>query len=497
MKKIKDIILAIDQGTSGTTCLAVDTELNVIAKSNMEFEQHFPRPGWVEHRPEQIWDSVCLAVKKIIDKGKFNVSQIAGIGITNQRETILIWDKESGKPIYNAIVWQDRRTSNFCDHLKKENHQKRVHELTGLILDPYFSATKLSWLLKNIDGAAEKAKAGQLLAGTIDTYLLWKLTGGRVHATEASNASRTMLWELEGNDWSDELCDLFKIPEKILPEVKYCNANFGTTRNISCLPDGIPIHGILGDQQSAMFAQACFRSGQAKCTYGTGGFVMLNTGNKPVYSNNQLLTTIGWKLENETIYALEGSSFMAGAVVQWLRDGLGFFDSAAEVEALAQKVDSSNGVVLVPAHSGLGAPYWNSEARGSITGITRGTTKAHIARAALEGISLQIMDLLRAMERDISKPLSSLKVDGGAAANNLLMQMQADFINLPVQRPEMQESTALGAVFMAGLGMGVWSDLAALEKSWKLDREFKPSTSERELYIIENSWRCAVDKLLE
>jgi len=494
MKNKKDVILAIDQGTTGTTCLAVDTELNIISKSNTEFEQHFPKPGWVEHNPEQIWASVCNSIKSVLDEGKIDPSLIKTIGITNQRETSLIWDRKSGTPVYNAIVWQDRRTSDFCEQLKSENHEDKIKKITGLVLDPYFSATKLAWVLDNIEGARKQAEAGKLIAGTMDTYMVWRLTSGLVHATEVSNASRTMLWPLEGNNWDDELCNFFRIPKNLLPSVQLCNGDFGVTKNVPYLPDGIPIRGILGDQQSAMFAQACFEPGEAKCTYGTGAFVMLNTGSKPVFSQNKLLTTIGWKIGEKTVFALEGSSFMAGAVVQWLRDGLNFFDSASQIESLAQTVNSSNGVVLVPAHSGLGAPYWQPHARGLISGLTRGTTKAHIARAALEGIALQTMDLLAAMKNDMGKPLSSLKVDGGAAANNLLMQMQADFIGVPIKRPKILETTALGAVFMAGLGAGIWNDLDSLGKTWKLDREFEPTMSTEQLSGIKEQWKVAVNK---
>ncbi|MCA9662792.1 MAG: glycerol kinase GlpK [Myxococcales bacterium] len=486
-----DLILAIDQGTTGTTCLIVDRQLRVLARANREFPQHFPRPGWVEHGPEELWASVLEALAETLAKAAVDTSRIAAIGITNQRETSLVWERATGRAIHRALVWQDRRTADTCAALKESGDEPRIRELTGLVCDPYFSATKLAWVLDNVAGARDRATAGDLAAGTIDTYLVWRLTGG-AHVTEPSNASRTMLWPLAGGGWSDELCERLRVPKAILPEVRGCTAEFGATKGVPGLPDGIPIHGIAGDQQAALFGQACFRPGEAKCTYGTGAFVMLNTGTSPTPSEHGLLTTVGWQLGDETTYCLEGSAFMAGAVVQWLRDQLGFFTSAAEVEGLAASVPDSGGVILVPAHTGLGAPHWRPHARGLISGITRGTGRAHIARAALEGIALQITDLLTAMAGDLGAPLTTLKVDGGAAANDLLMQLQADLLGVPLQRPTILETTALGAIFLAGLGAGIWSNLDEVSATWALDRSFTPGGDPEKLAALKESWARAV-----
>ena len=488
----RDLILAIDQGTTGSTCLLVDPQLRVLARATREFPQHFPQPGQVEHDPDELWGSVLAAIGDVLDQSGAPATRIAAIGITNQRETSLVWERASGRPLHRALVWQDRRTAPACEALRAAGREDTVRARTGLVLDPYFSATKLAWVLDHVDGARARAAAGELAAGTIDTYLVWRLTGGAAHVTEPSNASRTLLWPLAGGDWDDEMCALFRVPRAILPRVLPCTADFGKTRGVPGLPDGVPIHGIAGDQQAALFGQACFAPGEAKCTYGTGAFAMLNTGAVPVASRHGLLTTVGWQIGDRTTYCLEGSAFMAGAVVQWLRDGLGFITKASEIEALAATVPDSGGVVLVPAHAGLGAPYWRPHARGLISGITRGTTRAHIARAALEGIALQIADLLRAMSADIGAPLKVLKVDGGAAANDLLMQLQADLLGVPIARPTMLEATALGAVFLAGLGAGVWSDTAALAGAWKQDRAFTPSPPSAELEALRRTWERAV-----
>jgi glycerol kinase len=490
----KDLILAIDQGTTGTTCLLVDAHLNIKARATREFAQHFARPGWVEHDPDELWASVCGAVSDALEKSEAAASSIAAIGITNQRETSLIWDRRSGSPICRALVWQDRRTTETCQALKAAGHEELIRKTTGLVLDPYFSATKFAWILDNVDGARKKAEEGDLAAGTVDTYLIWRLTGGKAHFTDPSNASRTMLWPLTGSGWSEELCSILRVPSAILPQVLPCKASFGTTSGVPGLADGIPICGVIGDQQSALFGQACFEPGQAKCTYGTGAFAMLNTGETPAESSSGLLTTIGWRLDEHTVYCLEGSAFMAGAVVQWLRDGLGFFSKASEIEALAASVEDSGGVVMVPAHTGLGAPHWRPQARGLICGLTRGTTRSHIARAALEGIALQIADLLDAMAADTGRPLRSLRVDGGAAANDLLMQMQADLLGVRLERPTTLETTALGAVFMAGLGIGMWSDTKALKAAWKKDREFIPSADAQKTAALRHAWKRAVEK---
>jgi len=487
-----DLILAIDQGTTGTTCLLVDASLKVLARATREFPQHFPQPGWVEHDPEELWQSVLAVIADAMAHSGADTARIAAIGITNQRETSLVWDRRTGTAIHRALVWQDRRTAGVCEALKADGREPAIRERTGLVLDPYFSATKLAWVLDHVSGARTRARNGELAAGTIDTYLVWRLTAGASHVTEPSNASRTLLWPLAGGGWDHDLCELLRVPHQVLPEVRPCTANFGLTRGVPGLPDGIPIHGIAGDQQSALFGQACFAVGEAKCTYGTGAFVMLNTGKRPVPSQHGLLTTVAWQIGDETTYCLEGSAFMAGAVVQWLRDGLGIITKASEIEALARSVEDSGGITLVPAHAGLGAPHWRPYARGLITGLTRGTTRAHLARAALEGIALQISDLLLAMAADTGAPLRTLKVDGGAAANDLLMQLQADFLGVPLARPTMLEATALGAVFMAGLGVGLWSDTRALSAAWKEDRGFTPSPATPQRNELRRAWDRAI-----
>ena len=487
-----DLILAIDQGTTGSTCLVVDTSLRILGRSTVEFPQHFPQPGWVEHDPQELWGSVVTALQQALKAADADPARIKAIGITNQRETSLIWDRATGKPLHRAIVWQDRRTADHCAQLRADGHETMVRAETGLVLDPYFSGTKLAWVLDHVEGARARAENGELAAGTIDTYVLWRLTGGKAHATEPSNASRTMLWPLRGGGWSDALCDLLRVPKAMLPQVHASAHRFGTTVSVPGLPDGIPICGIAGDQQSALFGQACFAAGEAKCTYGTGAFVMMNTGEKVVPSQHGLLTTVGWQVGEHTTYCLEGSSFMAGAVVQWLRDELGFFSSAAEVEALARTVNDAGGVVLVPAHAGLGAPHWRPEARGLIRGLTRGTGRAHIARAALEGIALQVTELLDAMAADLGAPLAGLRVDGGAAANNLLMQIQADLVGLTLQRPTMLEATALGAISLAGLGAGLWSDTSALRDAWVQDRAFEPAGDADTIAALRKAWAEAV-----
>ncbi len=487
-----DLILAIDQGTTGSTCLVVDANLRVHGRATVEFPQHFPKPGWVEHDPDELWSSVLTALAQALNSADANLASIKAIGITNQRETSLVWDRATGAPLHRAIVWQDRRTAEHCAKLRAAGHEDSVRAQTGLVLDPYFSGTKLAWVLEHVDGARARAEAGELAAGTIDTYVLWRLTGGKVHATEPSNASRTMLWPLRGGGWSEALCELLGVPQAMLPEVHPSAHAFGTTLGVPGLPDGVPICGIAGDQQAALFGQACFTAGEAKCTYGTGAFVMMNTGEKIVPSKHGLLTTVGWHIGDTTTYCLEGSSFMAGAVVQWLRDELGFFSSAAEVEALARSVDNAGGVILVPAHAGLGAPYWRPDARGLIKGLSRGTGRAHIARAALEGIALQVTELLDAMAADLGAPLAGLRVDGGAAANNLLMQIQANLLGLPLQRPAMLEATALGAISLAGLGSGLWSDTHALRDAWVQDRAFTPSGDAAEIASLRKAWAEAV-----
>ncbi len=485
-------VIAIDQGTTGSTVLVLDETLTIRGRGYKEFRQIYPRPGWVEHDPEDIWASVIAALGQALQG--IEVSSIAAIGITNQRETSVLWDRKTGNPAHHAIVWQDRRTADRCADLKARGKEARVKQLTGLTLDPYFSGTKIHWMLGNVGGLAASAKAGEIAFGTIDTFLIWRLTGG-LHVTDVTNASRTLLMDLSTLAWSDELCETVGVPKQVLPEIVASSGSIGKTKGVPGLPDGVPIAGIAGDQQSALFGQACFSPGDAKCTYGTGAFILMNTGDKPVASKSGLLTTVGWKLANgELRYALEGSAFIAGAAVQWLRDGLQFFSSAKEVEALATSVPDSGGVIVVPAFAGLGAPHWRPEARGSITGLTRGTTRAHIARATLEGIALQNVDILTAMANDAGQALGTLKVDGGAAANDLLMQFQSDVLGVEICRPAMVETTALGAAFLAGLGAGVWKDQDQIRKTWKLDRTFMPTSDRARVKEHLGRWDAAVAK---
>jgi len=452
-----DLIVAIDQGTTGTTVLLVDAARTVRGRGYQEFAQIYPRPGEVEHDPEAIWSSVLGALGQAL--AGIDTRRIAALGITNQRETTLLWEREGGRPVANAIVWQDRRTAPFCAALKAAGHEAAVRERTGLVLDPYFSGTKIRWLLDNVSGLRARAEAGAIAFGTVDTFLIWRLTGGQRHVTDATNASRTLLYDLRAGVFTDELCGLLGVPRALLPEVGPSAGTLGHTRGVPGLPDGTPIAGLAGDQQAALFGQDCTDPGDAKCTYGTGAFLLMNIGPEPRLSTRGLLTTVAWRLEagpaQRTAYALEGSAFVAGALVQWLRDGLGIIAAAAEIEPLARSVPDSGGVTIVPALTGLGAPHWRSEARGLISGITRGTTRAHIARAALEAIALQNADLVTAMQADAGRPINNLRVDGGAAANDLLMQIQADLLGVQIFRPEMVESTALGAAKLAALGVGL------------------------------------------
>lgn len=480
-------ILAIDQGTTGTKVLVTDLALNVIAEKSTPFEQHFPNPGWVEHDLEQIWKSVESGIQSVLEK--VNSKEVLAIGITNQRETVGFWEKETVTPLCKALVWQDRRTANRCAELKERGFEATVHKKTGLLLDPYFSSTKIEWVLKNNPAVHTALAKGSLAIGTIETFLLAKLTGGKVHATEPSNASRTMLMNLESKTWDPELLTMFGVSENILPQIKPTFGEFGKTISICGLPEGIPISGMIGDQQSALLGQAAIEKGQAKCTYGTGAFLLMNTGKKPVLSSHRLLTTIAWMLPHgETTYALEGSAFMAGATIQWLRDGLKMFSSSAEVEALAGEVSSPEGVFLVPAFTGLGAPHWDPNARAIIGGLTRGSGRAHIARAALEGVALQNVDILKAMEKDLGENLAHLSVDGGACKNNLFMQIQSDLLGVKLKRPKMIETTSLGAVFAAGVGAGHWKSLNEVQQSWKLDREFSPAMSHEQRESRHRDW---------
>ena len=491
-------VVAIDQGTTGSTVLVVDEALNVCARGYCEFPQIYPQPGWVEHDPEQIWRSVTAALAAALGEIKLGRDEIAAIGITNQRETTLCLDA-AGRPLHNAIVWQDRRTADHCARLRSDGLEDMFRARTGLVLDPYFSGTKMAWLLGQVPGLRAQAEGGTARFGTVDTFLIHRLTGGERFVTDGSNASRTLLFDLQARRWDPELCRLLGVPMAALPEVVPSQGVCGYTRGVPGLPDGIPIAGIAGDQQAALFGQQCFAAGEAKCTYGTGAFLLLNTGNRVVPSRNGMLTTLGWERpgdggQPEVCYALEGSAFVAGAMVQWLRDGLGIIQSAAEIEPLARSVPDSGGVVAVPALAGLGAPYWRPEARGLLWGLSRGTTKAHIARAVLEGIALQNCDLLSAMEADAGLRLGSLRVDGGAAQNNLLMQLQADVLGVPLQRPQMLESTALGAVLLAGLGVGVWRSLAEVTQARRVDRAFRPQLAATEVAAMKARWAEAVKR---
>ncbi|MEC8423274.1 MAG: glycerol kinase GlpK [Myxococcota bacterium] len=480
----------MDQGTTGSTALLLDRNVRVVAACNVEFPNHYPAPGLVEHDVAEIWASIESAVRGALEKA--GEVKIVAIGITNQRETSLFWDRHTGAPIHRALVWQDRRTADRCAALKAAGQEALFREKTGLVLDPYFSGTKAAWLLDHVDGARTRAAAGDLLFGTIDAWLCWKLCG--THATDPSNAARTLLFNIQQMEWDAELCDILGVPMASLPRVCDNAEVLGHTQGLGFLPDGIPVAGMAGDQQSALFGQACFESGEAKCTYGTGAFVLMNTGTAPVQSKTGLLTTVGWRVDGVTTYALEGSAFIAGAAVQWLRDGLGIISTAAEIEQLAGSVEDSGGVVFVPALAGLGAPHWRPDARGLFTGITGGTTKAHIARAVLDGIALQIGDILRAMSADAGTPLTELKVDGGAARNNLLMQFQADVLGVTCVRPTVLETTALGAAFLAGLGAGVWDSAAGIRAAWVEDQRFVPSMDAETRAAHLAAWASAVPK---
>jgi len=485
-------LLSIDQGTTGSTVLVMSDDGVVRSRVTREFPQHFPQPGLVEHEPEEIWASVTDALGEALRAASVSPEQCAAIGITNQRETTLLWDRASGRAVHRAIVWQDRRTSARCAELKAKGLEPLFRERTGLVLDPYFSGTKLEWLLDHVDGARPRAERGEWVFGTVDSFLVQRLTGGALHITDATNASRTLLFDIQRGAWDDELLGHLRIPRAVLPEVRGSSEVYGHTRGVPGLPDGIPIAGIAGDQQAALFGQACFEVGEAKCTYGTGAFLLMNTGSEPVRSQNGLVTTIAWRIGRETVYCLEGSAFVAGSAVQWLRDQLGIIRSAGEIEALAARVSSSEGVVFVPALTGLGAPYWDPEARGLITGLTRGTSAAHIARATLEGIAFQISDLAAAMTSDAQRPITRLRVDGGVSQNELVMQFQSDLLGVPVDRPSSIETTALGAAYLAGLATGVFADRAAIRRAHKLDKTWAPkmASDERQQHLLR--WRQAV-----
>ena len=484
------IILALDQGTTSSRTIAYNSKGKPIATSQQDFEQLFPKNGWVEHDPEAIWQSQIKTINEVFTKG-ISANDVVGIGITNQRETTIVWHKDTGEPIYNAIVWQDRRTASYCDELKSTGQEELIQEKTGLIIDAYFSATKLRWILHNVAGANDLAKNGKLCFGTVDTWLIYKLTKGKVFVTDVSNASRTMLFNIHILKWDTELLNLFDIPKAILPEVKSSSEVYGHTELFNYK---IPICGIAGDQQAALFGQLCTKKGMVKNTYGTGCFLLMNTGKKPVKSQNNLLTTIAWQINGKTQYALEGSVFVGGAAVQWLRDGINLINDVSEIEALASSVPDSDNVVVVPAFTGLGAPYWDPYARGSIMGISRGTTKGHIARATLEGIALQVYDIVKAMERDSNMHITELRVDGGATANNLLLQIQSDIFDCDVVRPTNLETTALGAAYLAGLAVGVFKSKDALSEYWEKDKTFKPQTNKEGQLKLINLWHKAVNR---
>ena len=488
-------ILSIDQGTTGTTILLMDAEGEIVGKESREFTQYYPKPGWVEHDAIEIWEVTCQVVVDLVSA--YNAkNQIIAIGVTNQRETTVIWDRRTGNPIHPAIVWQCRRTSEICSDLKKQGLEEKIKSKTGLVTDPYFSSTKVLWILDQVDNARSLADQGYLAFGTIDSWLLWNLTDGSSHATDLTNASRTMLFNINTLQWDEELLEIFQVPVSILPEVHPSSNIFGTTKGLEFLPDSIPISGMAGDQQAALFGQLCTQSGVAKNTYGTGCFLLLNTGDQPIQSESGLLTTLACSLDQKPTYALEGSVFIAGAAIQWLRDELHFVDSAAETEVLAESLNDSDGVFVVPAFTGLGAPYWDPNAKGAILGLTRGTTPSHIVRASLESIAFQSADLVEAMIYDAGLQLHQLRVDGGAASNNFLMQFQADLLGVDIERPRHIETTAIGAAYLAGLGVGLWGNIDELELHRQVDRVFSPQMSKLQRQDKLSAWRNAVKRVL-
>ncbi len=490
------VVIALDQGTTSSRAILFDHAGSVVGVAQREFQQIFPQPGWVEHDANEIWESQLAVTRQVMSQSGVTAADIAALGITNQRETTLLWDRKTGKPIHNAIVWQDRRTASFCDSLRAAGHVDLVQQKTGLIIDAYFCASKIRWILDNVDGARQRAEKGELAFGTIDSWLFWNLTAGRIHATDVTNASRTMLLNIATCQWDDELLSLLKIPRSLLPQVLPSSHVYGETE-AELLGGSVKIGGAAGDQQSALFGQNCTRDGMAKNTYGTGCFMLMNVGDKPLASKNRLLSTVACSATDKPDYALEGSVFIGGAAVQWLRDGLGIIQHSSDVEALAATVADSDGVYLVPAFAGLGAPHWDSYARGTIVGITRGTTRGHIARAALEGIAFQVADVLDAMKQDAGSPIAELRVDGGACANDLLMQFQADIMQVPVVRPKVIETTALGAAFLAGLAVGYWSGVDEIQKVWQTDKVFQPTMSVDEVAFRRSRWTKALDRSRE
>ncbi|HRW85410.1 MAG TPA: glycerol kinase GlpK [Bacteroidales bacterium] len=487
---MKKYVLSLDQGTTSSRAIIFNSDGLPVASAQTEFRQYYPKPSWVEHDPAEIWTTQLDVARKAMKKASLKGEDIAAIGITNQRETTIAWNRKTGKPVHRAIVWQDRRTAGYCDSLKHQGLQDKIRKKTGLIIDAYFSATKIKWILDNVKGARQLAEKGDLAFGTVDTWLLWNLTGGKMHITDVTNASRTMLFNINTLKWDKELLELFNIPGKILPEVRTSSEIYGDTGNLFSVP--VPVAGIAGDQQAALFGQMCTEPGMVKNTYGTGCFMVMNIGEKPIASKNNLLTTIAWKIGDQTTYALEGSIFIAGAVVQWLRDSLGVIKKSADVEKLVATVTDSGGVFFVPAFAGLGAPYWNQHARGTITGLTRGSTTAHIARAALDSIAFQTLDVLEAMKQDSNINIKELRVDGGAVVNNGLMQFQSDILRVLVIRPVITETTALGAAYLAGLATGYWKGISVIKNQWKVERQFKPSAKTTEVKKLVAGWRRAV-----
>lgn len=491
---MKKYILALDQGTTSSRAIVFDKKGNIISIAQKEFTQYFPKPGWVEHDPLEIWATQTGVAAQAIANKNLNAENIAAIGITNQRETVVVWNKKTGQPVYNAIVWQDKRTSDFCDELKQQGHTDLIRNKTGLVIDSYFSATKVKWILDNIDGARASAEAGELVLGTIDTWLIWNFTKGEQHITDVTNASRTMLFNINTMQWDDELLALFSIPKSMLPQVKQSSEIYGYTKS-TFYDTKIPIAGIAGDQQAALFGQMCTKPGMVKNTYGTGCFMLMNIGGKLIASKNNLLTTVAWKINDKTTYAFEGSVFIAGAVVQWLRDGLKIIRTSADVESLAKSVDNSEGLYFVPAFSGLGAPHWNQHAQGTMFGMTRGTTDAHIARAALESIAYQTMDILKAMEADSGISIKELRVDGGATINDMLMQFQSDVLGTTTVRPKIIETTAMGAAFLAGLAVGYWESPEEIENIWQTDKVFEPTAFRTDIEDNIKGWYKAINAL--
>lgn len=485
-------ILSLDQGTTSSRAILFNNAGEIAQIAQKEFQQFYPKPGWVEHDAEEIWATQFAVMAEAIAKASITPEDIAAIGITNQRETTVVWDRSTSKPIYKAIVWQDRRTASYCDQLKAEGLAATIQEKTGLIIDAYFSATKLKWILDNVTGARERAVKGELAFGTIDCWLNWKLTNGKSHVTDVSNASRTMLMNLQTCEWDEDLLKLFDIPASLLPQIIASSGEYAVTNSV-VRSSHIPLAGIAGDQQAALFGQQCTQPGMVKNTYGTGCFMLMHTGNKIVHSSNNLLTTVAWKINNKVEYAVEGSIFIGGAVIQWLRDGLHMIRSSGDVESLAAQVQDTDGVYIVPAFAGLGAPHWNQHARGTVFGLTRGTTKAHIARACLESIAYQTMDVLKAMESDAGLPIKELRVDGGATINDMLMQFQCDLLQVPVIRPEVIETTALGAAYLAGLGVGYWENTASIQEQWKADKSFQPQRTTEEMKSFRSGWKRAIN----